>query len=105
MRWNHAVAYFFGGHFLANFVPHFVSGITGHPFQSPFAHPPGAGLSSALINVLWGFTNLIVAYALLLKLGKFELRNWQHAAVAGAGALAMALMLASHFGKFYGGLM
>jgi hypothetical protein len=105
MRWNHTVAYFFGGAFLANFVPHFVSGITGHPFQSPFAHPPGEGLSPALINVLWGFTNLLVAYFLLLKVGAFEPRRWQHAAAAGAGILAMALMLASHFGQFYGGAM
>lgn len=31
MRWYHYVAYFFGGAFLANAVPHFVTGITGHP--------------------------------------------------------------------------
>jgi hypothetical protein len=105
MRWYHAVAYFFGGAFLANAVPHFVSGVTGHPFQSPFAHPPGVGLSSAPINVAWGFTNLIVAYLLLAKVGNFELRRLRHAAIAGAGMLVMALMLAFTFGKFYGGLM
>ena len=41
MRWYHYVAYFFGGAFIANFVPHFVNGIAGNPFQSPFASPPG----------------------------------------------------------------
>ncbi len=45
MRWYHYVAYFFGGAFLANAVPHFVNGVSGQPFQSPFAHPPGEGLS------------------------------------------------------------
>jgi len=54
MRWNHYISYFFGGAFLANAIPHLVSGVTGHPFQSPFAHPPGQGLSSATVNVLWG---------------------------------------------------
>ena len=29
MRWNHYIAYFFGGAFLANAIPHFVSGIMG----------------------------------------------------------------------------
>jgi hypothetical protein len=37
MRWYHYVAYFFGGAFLANALPHLGNGISGHPFQSPFA--------------------------------------------------------------------
>jgi hypothetical protein len=105
MRWNHAVAHFFGGAFLANAVPHFVNGITGHPFQSPFAHPPGEGLSSAPINVAWAFANLVVAYVVLVKLGDFELKRWEHALAAGAGALAMAMGLAFAFGRIYGGVM
>ena len=52
MRWSHHIAYFFGGAFFTNAIPHFVSGVTGHPFQSPFASPPGQGLSSAMVNVL-----------------------------------------------------
>ena len=54
MRWYHYIAYFFGGAFLANAIPHFVSGVMGQPFQSPFATPPGEGLSPAWVNVLWG---------------------------------------------------
>ena len=104
MRWLHAVAYFFGGAFLVNAIPHFLSGVTGHPFQSPFASPPGVGLSSALVNVLWGSFNLIVAYLLLCRVGSFELRNTRHVLAAGLGALAMAIMLAHAFGRFYGGL-
>jgi len=34
MRWYHYVAYFFGGAFLANTLPHLGNGISGHPFQS-----------------------------------------------------------------------
>src|SRR5271154_2023398 len=103
MRWYHYIAYFFGGAFLANAIPHFVSGVTGHPFQSPFASPPGEGLSSATINVLWGSLNFAIGYLLVCRVGNFELRRTKPVLVAGVGALAMAVMLARHFGKFHGG--
>jgi hypothetical protein len=104
MRWYHDLAYFFGGAFLANAVPHLVNGVSGHPFQSPFAHPSGEGLSSALVNVLWGFANLVIAYLLLANAGSFELRRRRHIIVAGLGALLMSVMAARAFGRFYGGL-
>jgi hypothetical protein len=103
MKWYHYLAYFFGGAFLANAVPHFMMGVTGHPFQSPFASPPGEGLSSALINVLWGFFNVVVGYVLLARVGNFELRKTVHFVVAGLGALIMGILLAHSFGRFYGG--
>jgi hypothetical protein len=56
MEWTHHASYFLGGVFFANAVPHFVSGVMGRPFQSPFAKPPGRGLSSSKVNVLWGFS-------------------------------------------------
>jgi hypothetical protein len=102
-RWYHYLAYFFGGAFLCNAIPHFVSGVMGSPFQSPFAKPPGEGLSSSLVNVLWGFFNLFVAYLLIGKVGQFDLRKTTHALVLGIAILVMALMLSSHFGKFHGG--
>jgi hypothetical protein len=40
------------GAFLANGVPHFVQGICGNKFQTPFARPRGVGESSALVNVI-----------------------------------------------------
>ena len=103
-RWNHYVAYFFGGAFLANAVPHFVSGISGRPFQSPFASPPGEGLSSSTVNVLWGFFNLAVGYVLVCRVGTFELRRTRHVAVLGLGVVLVAIMAARGFGRFYGGL-
>src|SRR6202453_4868472 len=102
-RWYHYVAYFFGGLFLANTVPHLVNGMSGSPFQSPFASPPGEGLSSSTVNVLWGMFNLVVAYLLVGRVGRFALRQTRHAVVLGLGALLMALMLAKGFGKFHGG--
>ena len=71
-RWYHFIAYFFGGAFLANTIPHLVNGISGSPFQSPFASPPGQGLSSSTVNVLWGMFNLVVAYVLVARVGRFE---------------------------------
>lgn len=61
-------AAFFSGAFLANAVPHFVHGISGNPFPSPFAHPPGKGLSSPTVNVAWSLVNFALGY-LLARLG------------------------------------
>jgi hypothetical protein len=102
-RWYHLIAYFFGGAFLANTIPHLVNGISGSPFQSPFASPPGQGLSSSMVNVVWGMFNLVVAYVLVARVGQFESRKTTHVVVSGLGALLMALMLAWGFGRFHGG--
>jgi len=103
MEMTHAIAWFFGGVFLANSVPHLTAGLMGMPFQSPFAKPPGEGLSSSTVNVLWGAFNLAVAWGLILRVGAFELRALEHVAVVGAGALLVSLWLARHFGRFHGG--
>jgi hypothetical protein len=105
MRWYHYLAYFWGGAFLVNAIPHFVMGITGQPMQSPFAHPPGEGLSSSAINVYWGSFNFLIAYLLLLRVGHFDLRKTSHALTAAVGGFLMAVMLAFAFGKFHGGLL
>jgi len=103
MRWYHYLSYFFGGAFLANAVPHFVNGVSGNAFQSPFASPPGIGLSSSTINVLWGLFNLAVGYLLVCRVGTFELRKTRHALILGAGLLVMSIMAAHSFGKLHGG--
>lgn len=97
------IAWFFGGVFLTNFVPHFVAGVQGRKFQSPFAKPPGVGLSSSRINVVWGFLNLLAGWALLSQVGAFDIRQWSHAAALGAGIFVMGLQLAGYFGRFHGG--
>jgi hypothetical protein len=99
----HLASYFFGGVFLANATPHLVSGVTGRAFQSPFAKPPGQGLSSSTVNVLWGAFNTVVGYALLCRVGDFDLRTTSDAAALGIGALLMSLMHARAFGRFHGG--
>jgi hypothetical protein len=104
MRWYHDLAYFFGGAFLANSLPHLGNGVSGHAFQSPFATPPGVGLSSSTVNVMWGLFNLAIGYLLVCRVGSFELRKTRHALPLAAGILVMSVMLARTFGRFYGGL-
>ena len=103
MSWLPYLSYFFGGAFLANATPHFVSGMMGRPFQSPFAKPPGQGLSSSTVNVLWGFFNIVVGYVLVCRVGDFELRDTGDIGALGLGVLLIALFCARQFGRFHGG--
>jgi hypothetical protein len=101
--WYHGLAYFFGGLFLTNAIPHLVRGLMGMPFQSPFAKPPGEGLSSSRVNVLWGWFNAAMGYLLIWHVGEFDGRNFAHVGIAGLPAIAFSLWIASHFGRFHGG--
>ena len=100
--WIELLCFFLGGGFLANAIPHFVNGVSGRPFQSPFASPPGKGLSSGPVNVFWGTANLVAAYALLRFVGEFHLADWRDAAAAGLGFFATGMFLGSYFGRFHG---
>ncbi len=101
MGWLDLVSYFFGGAFLANAVPHAVSGVMGRSFQSPFARPPGQGLSSSTVNVLWGFLNLAVGYLLVCRVGHFGMRETKDVVALGLGGLLISLFSAWHFGRFH----
>jgi hypothetical protein len=103
MEWLHDLSYFAGGAMLTNAVPHFVSGVMGRPFQSPFAKPRGEGLSSSTVNVAWGFANLVIAYLLICRAGTFDLRSTPEVAALGLGTLLAGLALARMFGRFHGG--
>src|ERR1700689_324861 len=65
MPWCFYVLDFVSGLLLTNGVPHFVQGVSGNRFQSPFGYPPGIGESSPLSNTLWGFANLAVGFVFL----------------------------------------
>ncbi len=99
MPWYVYLLQFVAGLLLANGVPHFVQGVSGHRFQSPFASPPGVGESSPVVNVLWGYGNLAVGFAILgffAPGGSEAALEW---AAVGLGALAASVMLAKHFGR------
>jgi hypothetical protein len=100
MPWYFYLLEFVSGTFLANGVPHFVHGISGAPFQSPFAKPSGVGESSPLSNVLWGFANLVMGAVLLHFFWPQGAAGWVS---VGLGALLLSVQLSLHFGKVRAG--
>lgn len=95
MLWS-TTAHFLAGVFLTNGVPHFVNGISGNNFQTPFASPPAVGESSPIVNVLWGATNFVVGLW-LLSVGAFDVGLTADTIAFFSGGLAIALILAWHF--------
>jgi hypothetical protein len=75
----------------------------GRPFQSPFAKPPGQGLSSSTVNALWGCFNLAIGYILICRVGEFDLRATEDIVAAGLGVVLMSTLMARRFGRFHGG--
>jgi hypothetical protein len=98
MSWYNYVACFFAGVFLANFVPHFVHGISGDRFPTPFAHPPGKGLSPPTVNVAWAFVNLL-ASGVLYKVGQVSMESNLTLVVFLAGAVAISTILSFRFAQ------
>jgi hypothetical protein len=98
MNWYHYIACFFAGMFLTNVVPHFVHGISGDRFPTPFAHPPGKGLSSPLVNVLWALLNLVVGFV-LFRVGKFLSGDTLSLVIFFAGIAAISTLSSVRFAK------
>ncbi len=86
--WQLYVYSFLAGVIGANGVPHFVKGITGEKFQTPFNKS-----SSAVLNVTWGWLNFVVA-ALLLYFGNVHQHLLRAFTLVALGALVLALVLA-----------
>ena len=63
--WYHWALAPLSGALLSNAVPHFVNGMSGNEFPTPFADPPTVGLSSPVTNAVWGLTNAAAGYAVL----------------------------------------
>jgi hypothetical protein len=98
MRWYNYLADFFAGAFLANVVPHFVHGISGDRFPTPFAHPPGKGLSSPTLNVIWALINLLAGY-FLYSVGRLTSANYVTLILFFSGITAMGIMLSIRFAE------
>ena len=93
------IACFFGAVFFVNGIPHFVNGVSGKPFPTPFASPPGRGKSSAVLNVIWGAINFLIAYLLLCYFFYFDPHILGEVLAFTLGALVIGLMTARHFEK------
>ena len=101
--WLHALSWFEGGAFFVNTVPHFVRGTMGRAFPTPFAKPPGRGLSFPVVNVLWGVLNLIAGYLLVCRVSSFDGRATADILPLALGGTLTGLMLARSFGRLRGG--
>lgn len=75
----------------------------GRAFQSPFATPPGEGLSSSIVNILWGWFNVVVGYVLVFLVGDFNVRSFADVGPVIVGGLVISVFSARHFGRFHGG--
>jgi hypothetical protein len=98
MAWYFYIASFFAGIFLANTIPHFVQGISGNKFPSPFSKPSGRGLSSPIVNVLWGLFNFLIGY-LLLGVGQVSSGNTPSLLVFFVGVIAISIISSINFQK------
>ena len=96
MNWYNYVACFFAGALLANGVPHFVHGISGDRFPTPFAKPPGRGLSSPTVNVVWACINLVLGYV-LIRAGKVSSENYGTLIALLAGIVFISTAMSFHF--------
>jgi len=98
MSWYLYIASFFAGTFLANAVPHFVQGVSGNKFPSPFSKPPGRGLSSPTVNVIWALFNMLVGY-ILLKISRVNSDNLPSLSIFFIGVVAISIMSSVNFHK------
>jgi len=96
MKWYHYIACFFAGAFLANVIPHIVHGISGECFPTPFSNPPGKGLSSPIINVLWAMLNLAIGY-MLYRAGKVSKEHIWSIITFFAGIVVISIQLSYAF--------
>jgi hypothetical protein len=98
MSWHNYISCFFSGLFLANAVPHFVYGICGDRFPTPFAKPPGKGLSSPTVNVLWALLNMVAGY-FLLQMGRVSSGNTLELLIFFAGIVVISVGSSLIFAK------
>ena len=91
--WQIYVFSFLSGAFAANGTPHFVKGVTGQKNQTPF----GKG-SSAIVNVCWGWANLVAA-VVFLHFAHPHTHLYRAFAIFAIGALLKGLGSANQWSK------
>ncbi len=96
MTWHSYVASFLAGMFLTNFVPHFVKGVCGDRFPTPFAKPPGKGLSSPTVNVAWALLNLVIGF-FLFRAGNVASGDNTALAIFFAVSAILSLLMSARF--------
>lgn len=100
-QWYHYLFGFLTGVFWMNFLPHFINSIIGHPFPTPFADPPGRGLSSPVMNLVWALINLGIG-SIFFYFSHVTTQGLYVWIAMLSGAIAMAFFVASYFGRVQG---
>jgi hypothetical protein len=75
-----------------------VHGSSGDRFPTPFARPPGRGLSSPTLNLAWALLNIVIGYVLLRGgpvLGGREVALGVFFAGVAASSLVLSVRMAS----------
>jgi hypothetical protein len=74
IKWYHYLAAFFAGVFLANFIPHFVHGVSGLSFPTIFSSFNREKSSPPPFNIFYACLNLLLGY-ILLRVSKTSSKN------------------------------
>jgi hypothetical protein len=90
--WQVYVFGFLAGVFGVNGIPHFLNGLAGKKFKSPFGEN-----SDYMVNIVWGWLNFIVA-GIFLFYSHSHIHLLRTFASVMVGALVMALLLPMFLG-------
>lgn len=95
--------WFFSGLFCANGIPHFVNGISGKDFHTPFFYRRFVKrIPSPLFNTIWGLLNFLLALYLAPVKGWPEFGSeagWAWGAGFAFAALGLALLFERRYKK------
>ncbi len=83
---------------VSNSLPRLMQCVSGNRFPTPFSNPPGVGLSSPSLNVVWGLANLIVGY-ILYRVGDVSTGGIWSSVVFLIGFAALSMMSSFTFAK------
>ena len=100
MPWTAYIIHFIAAAFLTNGMPHFVNGVSGRPFRTPFARLQGAKLGSPTANVVWGWVNFLIAFLLFANIGPLYIGTPGDTVFVAAGVLVTGVLLARIFERY-----
>jgi len=97
LPWIAYIVHFIAAAFLTNGIPHFVNGVSGRAFRTPFVGMSGSKLSSPEVNVIWGWLNFLIAFLLFANIGPLYIGTPGDTIFVAAGMLVMGVILARIF--------
>lgn len=97
MPWIAYIVHFIAALFMTNGLPHFVSGVCGRSFRTPFARMSASRVSSPEVNVVWGWANFVVAFLLFANVGPLYIGTPGDTIFVVAGVLLAGIVLARIF--------